>query len=195
MGDYLNQRQLSKNFTRNLILDKTALLLEQQGFFFVSSKQIAEKCEISQGSIFLHFQTKDNLLNTIILSKMEQIEQNLNKMCNIDDPKEIFFRNYLDVVILHEDILSRLFKDLPYLSETLQKNITNLESTIKKMFFDNIRNHNDLKLSIMDLFVFIDAILSQVYKNLIDKETYSETNSITKQRRGKLIKLHKALFG
>ena len=132
VGDYLNQRQLSKSFTRNLILEKTALLLEQQGFFFVSSKQIAEKCGISQGTIFLHFQTKDNLLNTIILNKVDKIEKDLEKICSPEDSKDTFFKNYLDVIILHEDILSRLFKDLPYLSDTLKKNITNLEATIKK---------------------------------------------------------------
>lgn len=191
----MNQRELSKTLTRNTILEKTALLLEQQGFFFVSSKQIAEICGISQGSIFLHFQTKDNLLNTIILNKMAEIEKNLIKQCNPEESKESFFRSYLDVIISHEDILSRLFKDLPYLSDSLKKNVTNLEATIKKMFFDNIRTHNNLKLSIMDLFIHIDGVLAQVYKNLIDKETYSESNSVIKQSRGKLIKLHKALFG
>ncbi|MFK5883151.1 MAG: TetR/AcrR family transcriptional regulator [Candidatus Izemoplasma sp.] len=191
----MNQRQLSKAFTRQLILDKTALLLEQQGFFFVSTKQIADKCGISQGTIFLHFQTKDNLLNSIILNKVVLIEADLKQLCHPDDSKEVFFKNYMDVMIKHEDILSRLYKDLPYLSEQLSKNITGLEATIKKMFFDNIRNHNKLNLSIVDLFIHIDAILSQIYKNLIEKETYSEHNSILKQRRGKTIKLHRALFG
>lgn len=190
----MNQRKLSKEFTRKQILKNTSLLLEEKGFFFVSTKQIADSCGISQGSIFLHFQTKDNLLNTIINMYTDEITDKLTKNCNPKENSEYFLKNYLDIVIEYEGILSRLFKDYPYLSDSLKKNIDNLLNVTKNLFFENTRNSIQGKINIVDIFIHIDAFMSQIYKNLVEKDTYTLSNNITRQRRGKLIKLHKALL-
>ncbi|PAT01541.1 hypothetical protein CI105_06560 [Candidatus Izimaplasma bacterium ZiA1] len=190
----MNQRELSKEFTRKQILKNTALLLEEKGFFFVSTKQIADSCGISQGSIFLHFQTKDNLLNTIINMYTDEITDKLIKNCNPKENSEYFLKKYLDIIIEYEGILSRLFKDYPYLSDSLKKNIDNLLNVTKNLFFENTRNSVQGKINIVDIFIHIDAFMSQIYKNLVEKDTYTLSNNITRQRRGKLIKLHKALL-
>jgi hypothetical protein len=51
------------------------------------------------------------------------------------------------------------------------------------------------KLNIIDSFISIDAFLSQIKQYLIEKDVVSEFNSVLKQKRGKLIKLYKVLFG
>ena len=187
-------RSESKQKTRKLILEKTALLIHNKGFLNVSSKEISKECNISQGSIFLHFQTKENLLNTILLTNIGHFERDLNNMCVPKLSKDNFLKNYIDVIIQYESFLSRLYKDLPYLSEALSKSINSLETTTKNLFFENIRNNPDKKLSIVDSFISIDAFFSQVYKNLLDKEIYTESNSIIRQRRGKIVKLYRTLF-
>ena len=163
-------RSESKQKTRKLILEKTALLIHNKGFLNVSSKEISKECNISQGSIFLHFQTKENLLNTILLTNIGHFERDLNNMCVPKLSKDNFLKNYIDVIIQYESFLSRLYKDLPYLSEALSKSINSLETTTKNLFFENIRNNPDKKLSIVDSFISIDAFFSQVYKNLLDNK-------------------------
>lgn len=183
-----------KEKTRNLILDETALLLDNKGYLKVSSKEIARNCDVSQGSIFLHFKTKENLLNTILIANIDGFESELKKMCDSKSSKEIFLKNYLDVVTRHESFLSRAYKDLPYLSEALSKNIVGLETLTKNLFFDNLRQNPNKKLSIVDSFISIDAFFAQIQKNLLEKETYSNSNSIIRQRRGKIVKLYRTLF-
>lgn len=187
-------RSDSKQRTRELILEKTALLLDNRGFLNVSTKEISRECNISQGSIFLHFQTKENLLNTILLTNIVKFERDLEKMCLPKYTKELFLKNYLDVLIEHESFLSRAYKDLPYLSEALSKNINSLETTTKNIFFENIRNNPEKKLSIVDSFISIDAFFAQILKNLLEKDTYTKSNSIIRQRRGKIVKLYRTLF-
>ena len=187
-------RSESKQKTRNLILQKTAILLDKKGFLNVSSKEISKKCNISQGSIFLHFKTKENLLNTIILENIDEFETTLKRMCLPKLKKEKFLKNYIDVIIQYESFLSRVYKDLPNFSKTLNKNIKNLELTTKDLFFENIRNNPDKKLSIVDSFISIDAFFAQIQKNLLDKEIYTASNSIIRQKRGKIIKLYRTLF-
>lgn len=187
-------RSESKQRTRELILDKTALLLHNKGFLNVSSKEISRECNISQGSIFLHFKTKENLLNTILQGNISEFEDELNNSCLPSLNMDLFLKNYLDVLIHFESFLSRAYKDLPYLSEALSKNINNLETMTKNLFFENIRNNPNNKLSIVDSFISIDAFFAQIQKNLLDKEIYSDSNSIIRQRRGKIVKLYRTLF-
>ncbi len=187
-------RSDSKEKTRKLIIEKTALLLHNRGFLKVSSKEIARECNLSQGSIFLHFKTKENLLNTILLGNIQDFENQLKNMCLPKYNKELFLRNYLDVLIEFESFLSRAYKDLPYLSEALSKNINGLETITKNLFFENLRNNPDKKISIVDSFISIDAFFAQIQKNLIEKEIYTNSNSIIRQRRGKIVKLYRTLF-
>lgn len=187
-------REESKQRTRELILTMAQELLEEDGFVKISSKDIARKCNVSQGTIFLHFQTKDNLLNSILSSNIEALEIELRSNCNPKDSMDNFLRSYLDILVVYEGFLSRAYKDYSYLSESLRRNIDNLETIIKNIFFDNLRNNAVKKLSIIDSFIAIDSFLSQIKCNLLDKEVYSKSNSIIRQRRGKIIKLHRMLF-
>ncbi len=115
-------------------------------------------------------------------------------MCLPKFKKEKFLKNYIDVLIQYESFLSRAYKDLPYFSKALNKDIKNLELITKDLFFEYIRNYPNGKLSIVDSFISIDAFFAQIQKNLLDKEIYTASNSIIRQKRGKIIKLYRTLF-
>jgi AcrR family transcriptional regulator len=185
-----------KQKTHNLILEKTALLLDKKGFLNVSSKEIAKECNVSQGSIFLHFKTKENLLNMILSNNITHFENSLKNSLLPELKSDIFLKKYLDLLILNEAFLSRAYMDLPYLQETLSKNLNNLETTTKNLFFENIRKNNikNIKFNIVDTFISIDAFFSQIQKNFLEKDIYAQSNSIIRQRRGKIIKLYRILF-
>ncbi len=190
----IGTRKESKQKTRQLLLDKTALLLHNKGFLLVSSKEISKECNLSQGTLFLHFRTKENLLSTIINGNIRSYDRELIKRCKVNDARDSFLKSYIDVLIEHESFLSRTYKDLPYLPDALLKNMLNLDIMTKNLFFDNLRKNPSKKLSIVDSFISIDAFLSQIHKYLLEKEVYSESNSIIRQKRGKIVKLFRILF-
>lgn len=190
----MNMRLEAKLRTRQRIINKTALLLQEVGFLRVSSKEIARTSEVSQGTVFLHFETKENLLTSVIMDELTAFEKGLNDGCDVSLSTEDFMKSYIDLLISYEGILSRVYKDYGYLSENLKKKINNLESTTKNLFFDNVRGNSEKKISIVDSFVSIDAFYSQVIKYLVEKEVYTSTNSVIKQKRGRLLKLYRMLF-
>jgi AcrR family transcriptional regulator len=187
-------RSESKQKTHDLILRKTALLLDKRGFLNVSSKRIAKECNVSQGSIFLHFKSKENLLNTILLTNIVNLETKLKDSLLPELKCDTFLKKYLDIIIVNESFLSRAYMDLPYLPEKLSKNLISLETTTKNLFFENIRYNKKNKFSIVDSFISIDAFFSQIQKNLLEKEKFTKSNSILRERRGKILKLYKILF-
>lgn len=187
-------REESKIRTRQKIIDNTKMLLLHNGFVKVSTKEIASQSEVSQGSIFLHFGTKDNLLNTILSSNIESLELEVKEKCKPTDSQDLFLRNFLDVLIEYENILSRVYKDYSYLSETLCKQIDSYEAFVKNLFYENFKKKGVKRLSIVDSFIAIDAYNSQLKYYLLEKKVFSDTNSIIRQRRGRIVKLYKMLF-
>jgi len=190
----MEKRSESKKKTHDLILTKTSLLLDKKGFLNVSSKDIAKECNVSQGSIFLHFKTKENLLNTILLSHINDYENALKNSLLPNLKSNVFLKKYLDILIENEIFLSRAYKDFAHLSKKLIKNLEDLEIVTKDLFFENIRQVKKNEFNIIDSFISIDAFLSQIYKNLIEKDVFTKSNSIIRQRRGKIIKLYRILF-
>ena len=191
----LGVREQAKNRTREIILRETSLLLQQSGFVKVSTKDISQQCNVSQGTIFLHFRTKETLLYTILSSNIEGLELELKHSCSTNDIQDVFLRNFLDTLISFENMISRAYKDYPYLSDILRKQLDSLDVFFKNLFYDNLKNSKTTPLNIVDSFLLIDSFMSQIKNYLLEKDPISSSNSIIRQRRGRIIKLYRLLFG
>lgn len=187
-------REEQKKVTRENIYKKTLDLLLNNGFVKVSTKEIAMTSKVAQGSIFLHFENKENLLNTIISTELEKLENQLHNKLNVKSSRDSFLKNLFDILIKNENILSRVYKDYSYLPVDIKKSVDHINTIMKNLIYDNVRNTVGKKISILDSFIYIDAFMSQIKEYLLDKEVYTKSNSLIKQRRGKLVKLYKALF-
>ena len=184
----------SKEKTRQLILDATKLLIQENGFVKISSKDISSKCNVSQGTLFLHFTTKHNLLTTVLNSNIEKFEIDIKSNINSNDDQMEFIKDFIEVFANHEDILSRVYKDYSYLTDDIMKKMDNIEITLKNLVFDNYKRQNKNSMNIIDSFIAIDAFLSQIKEYLISKQTFSSSNSVMRQKRGRIVKLFKMLF-
>lgn len=181
--------------TRRNILEKTQELLLQYGSLNTSTKMIADHSSISHGTLFLHFETKENLFNILLSSNVAKFEQSLKSECNVNDKPLILVGKMLDVIALYENLLSRVYKDEAFLSDGFVKCIESYENLLKNILLDNYRKHSTRKISIVDAFVIIDAFLAQLRFYLIKKEYSVHNVSVIKQRKGRIIKLYNILFG
>ncbi|MCF7925832.1 MAG: TetR/AcrR family transcriptional regulator [Candidatus Izimaplasma sp.] len=195
MGGHINKRELSKNNTRKHILQVTEQLIKENGLLKVSTKDISNAANVAQGSIFLHFKTKKILFFNIFSKKIDVVEKQLHQKCSLQIKPEDFLRNFLDVFIEHEGLLSRMVKDYAYMQTDLKTKIDNLENEIKNILFDYLRKHNINNHSIVNSFIVIDAFYAQIKEYLKEKTVYSEQNEFLKQKLGRLNKLSKILFG
>jgi AcrR family transcriptional regulator len=187
-------RKENKQETRERILIETSKLLYKNGLIKVSTKEIAQSSQVSQGSIFLHFKTKENLLNAILESNIKDIENALVERCIPTEKQDMFIKSFLNVMSEYENPLSRLYKDYPYMSDSLQKQMDGLESIMKNLFFDNLKNNRSTSPNIIDSFILIDAFVSQIKSYFVEKTVYTTSNSIIRQRRGRILKLFRLLF-
>lgn len=186
-------RKEKKLATRQKIIESATTLLESKGFVTVSTKDISNVSQVSHGTIFLHFNTKEELLYTILNSNVDQFRKAFIERCSATLEQDFFMKELLSVYIEYENILSRVYKDYYYLSADLQKSIDDLETLIKNEIFDNLKSHWSKSLNILDTFILIDTFLAQVKAYLLEKNS-SSVQSIIKQRRGRILKLYNMLF-
>ncbi len=189
----MNKRKVQKEKTKNLILDETKNLLSMHGYQKVSTRMIAEKCQISQGTIFVHFISKKHLLQEVMKREIDLFKSDLSKYVIIDSDEKEFLSDLIQVLIKHEDVLAVIYSDFSFFSDDIKKEANDLESYLKQLLFDHLSVSSNSKRNILDRFLLIDAFLGYIYIVLSEKTLQNKT-SIIKQKRGRIVRLYKMLM-
>ena len=84
--------------TRSIILHHAARLLRENGYAAVSLRQIAAEANIKAGSIYYHFDSKEDILHHVLEEGLRVIVQEVNKAV-ADLPQGTPFRERLKAVI------------------------------------------------------------------------------------------------
>lgn len=170
----MNKRSLQKEKTYNKILRISRNLYLDHGYIQTSTKDISKKARVSQGTIFLHFKTKEKLMERIIFDELELLKKELSED---DMTKEKVFQTLIN----HELLLSRVMKDYAYLPKKLQDVIFQLRMRYKDVLFDLLKAKS--KLSILDLFLLIDMTLALIFEELALSNEEIMKNKIKKYKK------------
>ena len=72
-GRKRKKSQRSRN-TRQLILNEAKRLFSQLGFENVTAKDIAQAAGVAEGTLFLHFENKQGLVNNVVIDFYERLQ-------------------------------------------------------------------------------------------------------------------------
>lgn len=167
----MKERSKQKEKTHQKILAIAKEIYLDHGYINTSTKVIAKKAKVSQGTIFLHFETKQKLLALIILDELDRLFHKLQETSpSIDE----LFSSIVD----NERLLSRVVKDYPYIPEKFQTSFDQVRMVYKDHLFDLLKPKS--KLSILDLFALIEMVLALIFEDLFYAKTDVMKNKIKK---------------
>jgi len=95
----LERKEREKEYRRKTIINAAEYVFFNKGFESATMQDIADKSELSKGTLYLYFKTKNELCLAIYLRSLEIISANLKKLQNqkldaieiiINIPKEFF---------------------------------------------------------------------------------------------------------
>ena len=126
-------RQSNKETLKLSQIDEAAIaLFSEKGFANTSTKEIANKANVAEGTIFRHYKTKDNLLLNILLKFMKflvpmvkkDVTSKLDnqKFENVEDFLRFFLMDRIDFVKKNHDIFRIFVKELIY-NDALRHNL------------------------------------------------------------------------
>jgi len=85
----ITRRQKHKDDLRRIILDAARAIFVEQGYESFSMRKLAEKVECSPGTIYLHFEHKEELFECLVTESFGRLLETLSELDNgrrCDDP-------------------------------------------------------------------------------------------------------------
>ncbi len=78
------RKEREREARRRLVLDATRELLRERGLTGVTTKGIAERCELSEATLFWYFENKDDILTTLVFEGTEMMSRRFDEILRSD---------------------------------------------------------------------------------------------------------------
>lgn len=76
------RRERDRQARRKLVLDAARELVRARGFNGTTTKQIAQRCELSEATLFWYFQSKDEIFGSLLLEGIEFMGRGLDEIAS-----------------------------------------------------------------------------------------------------------------
>lgn len=146
-------RQQFKNRRRLKIIESAIAVFAQRGFYNAKVSMIAKKAGIADGTVYLYFKSKDDMLISIFEEKMEAvIETQVNAL--VDK------KNALEMLSSFAMVHLNLIRDNPALAELLQ-----VELRQSSKFMKNY--HHDIFLQYLNIIgnIFAQGVSEGIFRD------------------------------
>ena len=144
----MNKRQLQKKQTKGKIIRKAIELYNKAGFLKTSTSQIANYAEIAHGTLFLHFPSKEILMEEIMDIMMDDISNQMYQMVQEHQSLSELLETFFDLLEKKESFFIILYKELPFYSIEIQRKILFKESIMRNHFINTIQSQASLDKSV-----------------------------------------------
>lgn len=139
--------------TRNNILQTATYLFSRQGYSATSTKDIAQKAGVSEGTLFKYYGSKEGLFNTIILLIVDEI-------------KRVSIKDVLQLV--NQSFQQRpLYSSLHTLLENRLRFLEKHDTTIKAILQEMLVNEKLKKQITSDVWIEIHSTLEKLFNKAI----------------------------
>ena len=148
------RRKREKNIRKSIILKAARKLFFERGFKAVTVESIAKKAELSKGSVYLHFRSKDEIYSQILLDDIEKFHEYISDLFGYgNSASEMLFRlsgNYVDFFMKDRELFRILMTFMLHsndrnLPEEIENHIIKTMNTtiniIEKVLQYGIENH------------------------------------------------------
>ncbi len=152
-------KQTSKQTDKLLRIDLSAIeLFAEKGYANTSTKEIATRAEVAEGTIFKHYRTKENLLLNILLKFLNVLMPSMKKeileklsqqeFCSFSEFFDFFLRNRIDFIIINRDVFRIFIKELIYNDDLRTLLFSNSASDIVDViykYYDQFKASGELR--------------------------------------------------
>lgn len=183
-----NKRQISKETTRNLILEKTKELIVKNGIIATSTKSIADYCKIAHGTLFSHFNTRETLIAEVLKIEFLRVAKRLYEMKSANKSLEFILTNYFELLIEEEELFVVVNKEFPFISDSIKMEIITTESIVKKLILQKIEQGiSDGIFKSIKPTMAISFLFATLNYYLCRKEFFVESGSVIKLKKDEII--------
>lgn len=178
----MNRRERKKEQTKDNIIDCAVNLFNEKGFYETSMEEIAEKSDVSKGTLYNYFQDKESILvgyfQCIIADNYEELKETFKEYKDIKstlnsllDFINQIFSSHLDLAAIYFRYRMQTLFDSNPLDSPKRSGLENSVLEIVKAAQDNQELRKDIPLTVLARnFQFLT--MSYFITNIYEKETF-----------------------
>ena len=184
----INKKIESKIKTRNLILSKAKEIFTNQGMYKTSTRDISKACGIANGSLFLHFGTKENLISTVFENEIKRIANELRSEFESENNVEVLLEKYLTLLEKEENFFSVISREFQFFPDQLKRQIISFETIIRNYFYSVIEKGIALgKYKDINITSTLTFLFATINYYLYLKEIHaSDESSVIKKKKNEI---------
>lgn len=156
----MNKRAIAKEKTRLRLLEAARNEFLKKGFLNSNTEDIAKNAGVAHGTLFLHFENKENLIVEIYNSELKEITDEIYKQMDRVSDVGILLDVYLNWLIENETLYAIIAKELPYYSDKLRRMVMPRDAAIRSYFYTAIQKgieeglYRDVNITMAITFLF-----------------------------------------
>jgi AcrR family transcriptional regulator len=131
----MNQRKKAKKETREKLLVAAKDEFVKNGLLNISTVDIAKRAGVAHGTVFFHFQNKENLLVEVFDRELLKITDELYVLLHGSNDLEDLLNTYLSFLEREETFFAIIARETPFYSPELRRTILGREAAIRHYFY------------------------------------------------------------
>lgn len=184
------QRQLQKEQTRNNIIEAAFIQFAKNGIIATKTSDIANAANVSHGTIFSHFPSKEILIDEVIEAFKIIIASRLHELSLDSGKLEDILKAHLIGISEYEDFYTRLILESRMLNKGARNAVIALQSTIAVHILDVVEEAMKAdSIKNMPLDMFFNTWLGLVHHYLLNSDLFGR-EGLFYERQGKVLIEH-----
>ena len=161
----VNRRAAARAATREKILQSAVALFAETGVTATSTAAIAQRAGVAHGTIFLHFDSKDRLVEQVFVDRLRTAAIELDHLYESGEDSSFadLAATFLDYVRANEELFAVYFRELPRMDLGVKRAVHSFELTVRDSFYRSLRDADVEEPCIAPLINVLFAELSYYY--------------------------------
>lgn len=182
-------RDRQKEKTEKILLKSAHGLFALNGILNTPTKKIAENANISHGTLFAHFSTRDILISAVIEKFLGRITDELHQLIQRNSSIEEVLTAHLGCIGSQELFYTRVIQENKVLPKHSQATLVIINSSISFYFLQAIeKKTGHYKINNLPVHFIFNSWIGLIHYYLINKDLFAPKSSVLKIHGDDLIK-------
>lgn len=188
-------RAEQKEITRQRLIEAATELFAEKGIMATTTADIAKEIKMSHGSVFLHFPTRDDLVNAVIDEFGKRLSIEFREAFNNNRGLSQVLKAHLQVLQEFEDFYARLVIESPLLSLKVRGTLFTLQSGIShEIFTAAIREIKQGQIRNIKRHLLFNTWISLIHYYLANKDLFAPNKSVIAEKGNELLRHYLSLI-
>ena len=179
---------MQKANTRSLLLKTAKQIFAENGLLKVKTLAIAKKAGLSHGTLFFHFKTREDLLETVIETFGLEVAGQINVLVNQNSNLEDVLRSHIKSIRDNESFYIRLISEAAMLTIKANESLLAIQSVIS-YHINRVTalEIEEKRIKNIEPYLIFNTWIGLIHHYLLNKKMFSPGESVMDRYGGNLI--------